>query len=124
MADYYGEATVRRGSSTGSPQPNEACVPQGVKVSAQKLERNCRKAFYYCYAFVDVKIKKVTKATQQNDPFLNWPVSLTAVIRMHEVLNHGLDCADGLRLLKPTSDTTPSTTGSAGGGEGSIPTKE
>ncbi|KAH9366997.1 hypothetical protein HPB48_018047 [Haemaphysalis longicornis] len=46
MADYYGEATVRRGSSTGSPQPNE----------------------------------------------------------LHEVLNHGLDCADGLRLLKPTSD--------------------
>ncbi|XP_077560251.1 uncharacterized protein LOC144175078 [Haemaphysalis longicornis] len=106
MADYYGEATVRRGSSTGSPQPNEVCVPQGVKVSAQKLERNCRKAFYYCYAFVDVKIKKVTKATQQNDPFLNWPVSLTAVIKMHEVLNHGLDCADGLRLLKPTSDTS------------------
>ncbi|KAH9384081.1 hypothetical protein HPB48_026064 [Haemaphysalis longicornis] len=46
MADYYSEATVRRGSSTGSPQPNE----------------------------------------------------------LHEVLNHGLDCADGLRLLKPTSD--------------------
>ncbi|XP_077532592.1 uncharacterized protein LOC144144967 [Haemaphysalis longicornis] len=48
--------------------------------------------------------KEVTKATQQNDPFLNWPVSPTAVIKLHEVLNHGLDCADGLRLLKPTSD--------------------
>ncbi|XP_077550618.1 uncharacterized protein LOC144163768 [Haemaphysalis longicornis] len=47
---------------------------------------------------------EVTKATQQNDPFLNWPVSPTAVIKLHEVLNHGLDCADGLRLLKPTSD--------------------
>ncbi|XP_077547674.1 uncharacterized protein LOC144159891 [Haemaphysalis longicornis] len=47
---------------------------------------------------------EVTKATQQNDPFLNWPVSPTAVIKLHEVLNHGLDCADGLRVLKPTSD--------------------
>ncbi|XP_077563725.1 uncharacterized protein LOC144179302 [Haemaphysalis longicornis] len=49
-------------------------------------------------------VLEVTKATQQNDPFLNWPVSPTAVIKLHEVLNHGLDCADGLRLLKPTSD--------------------
>ncbi|KAH9359727.1 hypothetical protein HPB48_002579 [Haemaphysalis longicornis] len=84
----------------------QVCVPQGVKVSAQKLERNCRKAFFYCKAFVDVKNKKVTKATQQNDPFLKWPVSPTAVIELHEVFNHGLDCADQLRLLKPTSATS------------------
>ncbi|KAH9364192.1 hypothetical protein HPB48_021815 [Haemaphysalis longicornis] len=28
------------------------------------------------------------------------------VIKLHEVLNHGRDCADGHRLLKPTSDTS------------------
>ncbi|XP_077547828.1 uncharacterized protein LOC144160095 [Haemaphysalis longicornis] len=55
-------------------------------------------------ALARVEEPEVTKATQQNDPFLNWPVSPTAVIKLHEVLNHGLDCADGLRLLKPTSD--------------------
>lgn len=58
-----------------------------------------------CLAFVDIKIKKVTKATQRNDPFLNRPVPLTAVIKLHEVHNHGLNCADGLRLLRPTPDT-------------------
>lgn len=26
----------------------QACVPQEVKVSAQKFEQNCQKALYYC----------------------------------------------------------------------------
>lgn len=63
--------------------------------------RNCTN----CVAFVDIKIKRVTKATQRSDPFLNRAIPLAAVVRLHEEHNHGLDCADGLRLLRSTPDT-------------------
>lgn len=72
------------------------------------LSKTVGKHFTNCLAFVDtkdIKMKKVTTATKRNDPFLNRPVPLTAVIKLHEVHSHGLDYADGLRLLKHISDT-------------------
>ncbi|XP_049272631.1 uncharacterized protein LOC119397714 [Rhipicephalus sanguineus] len=58
-----------------------------------------------CPAFVDVKIKKVTKHTKRNDAFLRRDVPLTALIKLNENHNHVLDCAHGLHLLKSTADT-------------------
>ncbi|XP_037503483.1 uncharacterized protein LOC119378397 [Rhipicephalus sanguineus] len=58
-----------------------------------------------CPAFVDVKIKKVTKHTKRNDTFLRRDVPLTALIKLNENHNHVLDSAHGLRLLKSTADT-------------------
>ncbi|KAG0444722.1 hypothetical protein HPB47_013458 [Ixodes persulcatus] len=58
-----------------------------------------------CPAFVDIKIKKITKDTKKRDPFLKRALPLPAVIRLREEHNHVLNCADGLRFLRSTPDT-------------------
>ncbi|KAH9366838.1 hypothetical protein HPB48_022772 [Haemaphysalis longicornis] len=87
------------------PNPTRFVFHKKWRCQHRSLNKTAGKHSTNCPAFVDIKIKKVTKATKRNDPFLNRPVPLTALIKLHEVHNHVLDCADGLRLLKPTSDT-------------------
>ncbi|CAN7984532.1 unnamed protein product, partial [Ixodes hexagonus] len=66
--------------------------------TASRLCTNCR-------AYVDIKIKKLTRATKRNDPFLKRDVPLAAVVRLAENHNHCLDDVEDLRLLR----TTPAT---------------
>ncbi|XP_040077985.2 uncharacterized protein LOC115331187 [Ixodes scapularis] len=61
-----------------------------------------------CEAFVDIKIKKITKATKRYDPYLKGMAPLSAVVKVREDHNHALDCADGLRLLRPSPGTRAS----------------
>ncbi|XP_065306334.1 uncharacterized protein [Dermacentor albipictus] len=58
-----------------------------------------------CSAFVDIKIKAVTKQTQRNDSFLKREHPLCAIVKLKEDHNHELSCADGLRLLRSSADT-------------------
>ncbi|XP_037503722.1 uncharacterized protein LOC125756129 [Rhipicephalus sanguineus] len=58
-----------------------------------------------CPAFVDIKIKAVTKSTKRNDSFLKREHPLCAIVQLMEDHNHQLNCADGLRRLRSSSDT-------------------
>lgn len=71
----------------------------------EQPQRDSRKKLHQLCSLCGIKIKRVTKATQRSDPFLNKAIPLAAVVRLHEEHNHGLDCADGLRLLRSTPDT-------------------
>ncbi|KAL1445964.1 hypothetical protein MTO96_044733 [Rhipicephalus appendiculatus] len=58
-----------------------------------------------CPAFVDMKIKAVTKSTKRNDSFWKREHPLCAIVQLGEDHNHQLNCADGLRHLRSSSDT-------------------
>ncbi|XP_077499929.1 uncharacterized protein LOC144110491 [Amblyomma americanum] len=58
-----------------------------------------------CPAFVDIKIKNITRDTRKRDPFLKRVTPLRAIVNVRDDHNHALDCADVLRLLRTTADT-------------------
>ncbi|XP_077486825.1 uncharacterized protein LOC144098184 [Amblyomma americanum] len=58
-----------------------------------------------CPAFVDIKIKNITRDTRKRDPFLKRDTPLRAIVKVRDDHNHALDCADALRLLRTTADT-------------------
>ncbi|XP_042147846.1 uncharacterized protein LOC120841334 [Ixodes scapularis] len=58
-----------------------------------------------CMARLDVKIKKLSKGSKQNDPYLRRDVPLATVIRMDTQHSHNTHSADALRLLRGTRTT-------------------
>uniref|UniRef100_A0A6M2E0T3 Uncharacterized protein n=1 Tax=Amblyomma tuberculatum TaxID=48802 RepID=A0A6M2E0T3_9ACAR len=58
-----------------------------------------------CPAFVDIKVKNITRDTRKRDPFLKRATPLRATMKVRDDHNHALDSADGLRLLRTTADT-------------------
>ncbi|KAG0419677.1 hypothetical protein HPB47_003945 [Ixodes persulcatus] len=58
-----------------------------------------------CMARLDVKIKKLSKGSKQNDPYLRRDVPLATVIRMNTQHSHSTQSADALRLLRGTRTT-------------------
>jgi len=51
-----------------------------------------------------IKIKKVSKGTNKNDPYLKLNPPLQAVITVDTKHSHNLECTDALRLLRPTAE--------------------
>ncbi|KAM7313218.1 uncharacterized protein ISCGN_003099 [Ixodes scapularis] len=58
-----------------------------------------------CPAFVDIKVKKVSRDTKRRDPFLKRATPLAAVVKLGQHHNHSLDDAEAKRLLRSTPDT-------------------
>ncbi|KAM7313231.1 uncharacterized protein ISCGN_003109 [Ixodes scapularis] len=58
-----------------------------------------------CPAFVDIKVKKVSRDTKRHDPFLKRATPLAAVVKLGQHHNHSLDDAEAKRLLRSTPDT-------------------
>ncbi|KAM7301395.1 uncharacterized protein ISCGN_016914 [Ixodes scapularis] len=87
------------------PNPTRVVFHKKWRCQHSNLNKTVGSRSTDCPAFVDIKIKKVTKDTKKRDPFLKRVLPLPAVIRLREEHNHVLNCADGLRFLRSTPDT-------------------